>query len=258
MRINLTEFLTSQAKERIYSARKVVVLTGAGISAESGIPTFRDTNGLWTKFSPEELASFDAFYKNTKIVSEWYKKRRIIIEQTPPNAGHFALAEMEQLFADFHIITQNIDGLHQKSGSNNVVEIHGNIMHNYCIDCQKTYSAKEFDEIYQHNADHIPRCECGGLIRPDVVWFGEQLPQEALEKAFQLTEDADLFFSVGTSAQVRPAADLPILGLQKGAFLVEINPAKTGLTNYTHLNIQGKSGEILPQLLREIKQNLSN
>jgi len=252
----LEELLTSQAKERIYSSRKVVILTGAGISAESGIPTFRDTDGLWTKFSPQELASFDAFYKNTQIVTEWYKKRRVIIEKTMPNKGHKALKEMEHLFQSFHIITQNIDGLHQKAGSKNIVEIHGNIMHNYCIDCKKEYSTTEFDSIYEHNANHIPKCNCGGLIRPDVVWFGEQLPKNELEKAFQLAEEADLFFSIGTSAQVRPAADIPILALQNGAFLIEINPVKTGLTSYTHLNIQGKSGEILPKLLKEIELNL--
>jgi NAD-dependent deacetylase len=252
----LEELLTSQAKERFYSARNVVILTGAGISAESGIPTFRGNDGIWTKFSPEELASFDAFYKNTKIVAEWYKKRRVIVEKTQHNDGHRALAEMEQLFDSFHIITQNIDGLHQKAGSKNVIEIHGNIMHNYCIDCKKEYSVEEFDAIYEHNSEHIPRCSCGGLIRPDVVWFGEQLPKEALEKAFQVSEKADLFLSIGTSAQVRPASDLPIVALQNGSFLMEINAGKTGLTSYTHLNITGKSGKILPELLKEIKLNL--
>ncbi len=251
----MTELLTSLAKERLFSARKVVVLTGAGISAESGIPTFREKDGLWTKFSPEELASFDAFYKNTAMVSEFYQKRREIIEKTNHNPGHKALAEMEQLFDDFHIITQNIDGLHQKAGSDNVIEIHGNIMDNYCIDCKKEYTTEEFDKIYRENSNHIPRCECGGLIRPDVVWFGEQLPQDALEKAFQLSEAADIFFSIGTSAQVRPAADLPILALQNGAYLIEVNPTPTGLTNFTHLNIQEKSGKILPRLKEEIELN---
>ena len=258
LRSNLTELLTSIAKERIYSSRKVAVLTGAGISAESGIPTFRDAGGIWTKFSPEELANFDAFYKNTKIVSEWYKKRREIIEKTIPNPGHFALKEMEQLFPSFHIITQNIDGLHQKAGSGNIVELHGNIMRNYCIDCKKEYTTDEFDEIYEHNSAHIPKCECGGLIRPDVVWFGEQLPQDALENAFQLAEDADVFLIIGTSAYVRPAADIPIAALQNGAYVIEINPAKTGLTNFTHLNLQGKSGKVLPKLLEEIKLNLKH
>lgn len=251
----MTQLLTSQAQERLYSARKVVVLTGAGISAESGIPTFREKDGLWTKFSPEELASFEAFYKNTRMVAKFYQKRRTIIEQTKPNPGHFALAEMEHLFDEFHIITQNIDGLHQKAGSNNIIEIHGNIMKNYCIDCEKYYTAEEFDRIYAENTEHIPRCDCGGLIRPDVVWFGEQLPQDALEKAFQLAEDADIFFSVGTSAQVRPAADLPILALQNGAYLIEVNPKPTGLTNFTHLNIQEKSGKILPRLKKEVELN---
>jgi len=258
LRSNLTELLTSIAKERIYSSRKVVILTGAGISAESGIPTFRDKDGIWTKFSPEELANFDAFYKNTKIVSEWYKKRRDIIEKKHPNPGHFALKEMEQLFPSFHIITQNIDGLHQKAGSEKVIELHGNIMRNYCINCKKEYTTDEFDEIYNHTDTHIPMCDCDGLIRPDVVWFGEQLPQDALETAFQLAEEADLFLTIGTSAYVRPASDIPIVALQNGAYVIEVNPAKTGLTNFTHLNLLGKSGEILPKLLEEIKLNLNH
>lgn len=252
----MKELLTSIAKERIYSSRKVAILTGAGISAESGIPTFRDKDGLWTKISPEEMANFDAFYKNTQIVSEWYQKRREIIEHTLPNAGHFALRELEHLFPSFHIITQNIDGLHQKAGSEKVIELHGNIMRNYCIDCKKYYELDEFESIYEHTENHIPKCNCGGLIRPDVVWFGEQLPRKALEKAFQTAEEADLFFTIGTSAYVRPAADLPIIALQNGAYVIEINPSKTGLTNFTHLHLQGKSGEILPKLLEEISLNL--
>ncbi len=252
----MTELLTSQAKERLYSSRKVVVLTGAGISAESGIPTFRDIDGIWSKFSHEEMASFDAFFKNPQNVIEWYKKRREIIEKIEPNEGHFALKRMEQLFQSFHIITQNIDGLHQKAGNKNIVEIHGNIMHNYCINCKKTYNISEFDKLYESNSEHIPKCQCGGIVRPDVVWFGEQLPKEAIEKSFQMAEEADVFFSIGTSSLVKPASDLPIVALHNGAFLIEVNPIKTGLTSYTHLNIQGKSGKVLPQLLKEIELNL--
>ncbi len=252
----MSELLNNQAKERIYGARKVAVLTGAGISAESGIPTFRDTDGLWTKFSPMELSSFEAFYNNTAIVAEWYKKRRHIIEETMPNPGHYALAEIEKKFQYFDIITQNIDGLHSKAGSNNIIEIHGNIMKNYCIDCKKKYSAKEFDTIYETSVSHIPRCNCGGLIRPDVVWFGELLPKQTIEKAFQKAEKADIFFSIGTSAMVRPASDLPITAIQNGAFLIEINMKQTHLSDYTHLQLNGPSGKILPQLLKEIEKIL--
>ena len=252
----MESLLNSLAKERLYSAKKIVVLTGAGISAESGIPTFRDTDGIWTKISSEEMASFDAFYKNTAIVSELYKKRRTIIEKTKPNDGHIALAKLGHLIPSINIITQNIDGLHSKAGSKNVIEIHGSIMQNYCIDCKKDYTCQEFDEIFEADSMHIPKCLCGGLIRPNVVWFGEQLPQEALEKSFYLAEKADVFLAIGTSAQVRPAADLPIVALQNGAYLIEINRTRTGLTSYTHLNLNGKSSEILPKLLKEIELNL--
>lgn len=245
-------------KDRLIKAKKVVVLTGAGISAASGIPTFRGENGLWTKLKPEELASFEAFYRNTAIVSEWYKYRREIIEECQPNAAHRALAELAEIVPEFTLITQNIDGLHQRAGSRNVLELHGTITRNYCIRCGRQYSVEEFNEIYNHSPNHVPRCYCGGLIRPDVVWFGESLPTGIYEKAYLAAMEADLFLSVGTSAQVRPAADLPMIAKRHNAVLIEVNIVNTVLTPYTDLFLQGTADKILPQFNREYQALIVN
>jgi NAD-dependent deacetylase len=247
-----------QIEKKLINAKRIAVLTGAGISAESGIPIFRGENGLWTKLSPDELASFDAFYNNTAIVSEWYKHRREIIEKAEPNPGHYALVELSKIPTIFDLITQNIDALHQRAGSENVIELHGNIMENYCIDCGKVYNSDEFDKIFNNSPDHIPRCECGGLIRPNVVWFGEQLPQENLERAYYAAVNADVFFSIGTSAEVTPAANLPRYAKLHGVLLIEINPNRTAISEQVDLCLQGKSGEILPKFVEEYKQLIKN
>ncbi|HPC36058.1 MAG TPA: NAD-dependent deacylase [Candidatus Marinimicrobia bacterium] len=239
------------AQKRIAQAERVVVLTGAGISAPSGIPTFRGENGLWTKLSPQELSSFESFYLNTAMVSEWYKHRREIIEVCQPNAGHHALVELAKMVSEFTLVTQNIDGLHQRAGSREVLELHGTIMENYCIRCGQQYSVAEFDEIYNCSSNHIPRCFCGGLIRPNVVWFGESLPVKAYEAAYRASQKAELFLSVGTSAQVRPAADLPLIAKEHGAFLIEINIVNTVLTPYADLFLKGAVDVILPQFNQE-------
>lgn len=241
---------------RLKNAKRMVVLTGAGISAESGIPTFRGENGLWTKLSPSELASFEAFYNNTAIVSEWYNHRREIIENSKPNHGHYALLELSKIPEVFNLITQNIDGLHQRAGCKEVIELHGNILESYCIKCGKRYTSEEFDEIYLNAVNHIPRCKCGGLIRPDVVWFGESLPTESIEKAYQVSIDADVFLSIGTSAQVVPASNLPKYAKRNGALLIEVNPNRTVLTDSVDLWLQGKAGEILPKFVEEYKSIL--
>lgn len=245
-------------KKRLGKAERVVVLTGAGISAASGIPTFRGENGLWKKLAPQELASFEGFYQNTTIVNEWYKHRRDIIEVCQPNAAHYALVEMEKFVPEFTLITQNIDGLHQRAGSRDVLELHGTITKNFCARCGRRYSVAEFDEIFNHASNHIPRCICGGLIRPDVVWFGESLPVEAAEKAYQAAMKADIFLSVGTSAQVRPAADLPLIAKEQGTFLIEFNIVKTVLTRYADLFLEGAADQILPQFNREYQSLLAH
>lgn len=222
------------------------VLTGAGVSAECGIPTFRGDDGLWKKFKPEELANVDAFLRNPELVWSWYQHRREIINNVKPNAGHFVLARLERSISDFTLITQNIDGLHHRAGSINILELHGNIQRNKCIKCSRLYT-----EMTNEESENVLSCECGGMIRPDVVWFGEMLPQDILEKAFKASERAALFLTIGTSAVVQPAASLPLLAQHKGAYVVEINTEPTMITDLVDEHYEGKFGEILPQILEE-------
>ncbi|MDH7515299.1 MAG: NAD-dependent deacylase [Bacteroidota bacterium] len=229
-------------------ASRVVVLTGAGVSAESGVPTFRDPDGLWMKYRPQDLASFEAFMADPQRVWEWYQHRRSIIETVQPNPGHYALAEMERLFPDFILVTQNIDNLHRRAGSERVIELHGNIERNLCIACRKPWTGSD------PASGEVPRCACGGLIRPDVVWFGEPLPEENLRAAWDASERCELFLSVGTSGEVYPAAHLPLVARQHGAYVVEINPRPSALARSMHERIAGPSGEILPALVLQIRR----
>jgi NAD-dependent deacetylase len=232
--------ITAKLIELLRANVRTVALTGAGVSAESGVPTFRGSDGLWSKFDPTELASMNAFMRNPKLVWEWYLYRRDVIGKAEPNKGHEILAKMEQHLSAFTLITQNVDNLHRRAGSQNVIELHGNIQRNKCRQCGEPMNQVEIDP------DNIPRCSCGGQIRPDVVWFGELLPEEALTTAAKMAEESALFLSIGTSALVYPAADLPVLAKNNGAYLVEINPEPTGLTPYADEVFRGKSGEILP------------
>lgn len=240
---------STQLVQKLQQAQKVAVLTGAGISAESGVPTFRGEDGLWNKFRPEELANFNAFQKNPKLVWEWYNYRRKLIHEVKPNPGHYALAEMEQMFPHFTLITQNVDNLHRVAGSQIILELHGNIMRNRCVDCNKIYQEVKIDFNQQ-----MPVCRCGGQLRPDVVWFGEMLPEDALLCAFQAAQECDIFFSIGTSAVVQPAASLPIEARERGAYVVEINIEPTAISRYVDESIIGKSGEILPLLVKKVKE----
>jgi NAD-dependent deacetylase len=225
-------------------ARHVAAFTGAGISAESGVPTFRGADGIWKKMRPEELASMEGFLANPSLVWEWYQHRRTIIEQVAPNAGHRALVEMEGVFPEVVVITQNIDNLHRRAGSRSVVELHGNIERNYCMSCGKVHAATSVPL-----EEGRPRCvECGGLVRPDVVWFGESLPEAEWEGGVRAAQSADLFLSIGTSAVVYPAASLPGLAKRAGAYLVEVNPEPTPLTAVADEFLQGSAGTILPDL----------
>lgn len=231
------------------SARRVAVLTGAGISAESGVPTFRGKEGLWSKFRPEELATVDAFMRNPQLVWEWYLHRRELMSSVSPNPGHHALVELEDYFEDFTLITQNIDGLHRAAGSSNVVELHGNISRNKCFDCSRPFVGE-----IELESGRLPQCECGGRVRPDVVWFGELLPADALNDAFDASARAELFFSVGTSALVHPAASMPLTAKRGGAYLVEVNLDPTPLSDIADCALHGKSGEILPQIVKKLKE----
>ena len=236
--------------EVLRSARYVVVLTGAGISAESNIPTFREAQtGLWAKYSPEELATPQAFRHNPKLVWEWYVWRRELVSQAKPNPGHLALAELEQRVPKFTLITQNVDGLHQRAGSRNIAELHGNINRTKCFD------EGDIIDSWPPTTELPPRCpRCGGYLRPDVVWFGETLPPQALHAAFEAAQQCDLFFSIGTSALVKPAASLPYEALRRGVTVVEINPDETPLTPYVTFALQGPSGQVLPALVQALNQ----
>lgn len=229
----------------IREARSLTVLTGAGISAESGIPTFRGKEGLWKTLRPEELANVEAFLKNPELVWEWYRFRREIVAKAVPNPGHAALAQLEACASDFTLVTQNVDGLHRRAGSRHVIELHGNILDDVCLHCGKKSTEAS------GGAGPVPRCACGGPLRPGVVWFGEALPAGAFEKAAEASARAELFLSVGTSAVVYPAASLPLVAREAGAYVVEINPERTELSSAVDETLIGKAGEILPALLAE-------
>ncbi len=235
--------------EKLKEAESILFFTGAGISAESGISTFRGTNGLWNKLKPEELANFDAFLKNPDRVWEWYQYRRKIIKNSKPNPAHKSIAEMEKLFDEVVVVTQNIDNLHRRAGSTEIYELHGNIERNYCIKCGRRYDSPNFgfDDV-------APKCsDCGGLIRPDVVWFGETLPQDVFASAENAAARCDICFVVGTSAVVYPAAYIPITAKNSGAYLVEVNIETTEISSSIHYSLLGKAGEILPQILKIVK-----
>jgi len=234
--------------EALVHASHVVAFTGAGISAESGVPTFRGPEGIWRKFKPEELASMDAFMRNPALVWEWYAHRKAIIATVQPNPGHAALARMEKLFPRFTLITQNIDNLHRRAGSIVVHELHGNIERSYCMKCGKLYPNVTLPE-----QGRAPVCTaCGGVIRPDVVWFGEMLPEEEWEASAAAAGDADVFLSIGTSAVVYPAASLPAMAKRRGAYLVEVNTEPTPLTASADEFLCGPSGALLPLLCEAV------
>ncbi len=220
------------------------VLTGAGISAESGLPTFRGAGGWWKNYRAEDLATPEAFQKNPRLVWEWYNHRRDLVGQHAPNPGHFALAQLESLCKTFALITQNVDGYHQRAGSVNVSELHGNIMKSRCSGCG--YECEAGTEYWKGG---LPYCSCGALYRPGVVWFGETLPATALQNAFVAAGNSRFLFVVGTSSVVYPAAALPQLALEHGAYVVEINDEATTLTPRANEFLQGRAGEILPALV---------
>lgn len=239
--------------ERLKTARYIVVFTGAGISAESGIPTFRGDDGLWKKFRPEELANFNAFMRNPDLVWQWYQYRRKIIHETQPNPGHYAIVELEKYY-NVTVVTQNVDNLHGRAGSKKILELHGNIERNFCVDC-RTFYYKPYFEF----GDEAPKCDkCGGLVRPDVVWFGEMLPAGVFEEAEKLAAKSDICFVIGTSAVVYPAAYIPISAKSGGSFVIEINIEATELTYSAHCSFFGKSGEIMPLILNEVKKMKEN
>jgi NAD-dependent deacetylase len=241
--------LPAELIRRLATAECVTALTGAGVSAESGVPTFRDAQtGLWAKYSPEDLATPRAFRRNPRLVWEWYEWRRKLVTVAKPNPAHFALAEMERLFAHFHLITQNVDGLHQRAGSRNVIELHGNITRTKCFDEGIAISN------WANTGDVPPKCpNCGGLLRPDVVWFEEPMPEEEMQQAIEASTTCGVFLSIGTSTVVYPAAELPFEALQSGATVLEINAQPTPLTEKANFVLTGKAGVVMPLLLASLR-----
>ena len=227
---------------------RVAVLTGAGVSQESGLRTFRDAQaGLWAQYKPEDLATPTAFARDPKLVWDWYASRREAVRDVYPNAGHYALAEMEKNIPEFTLITQNVDGLHHKAGSKNILELHGNILNVRCSECGA------FALTWDDDLNFVPRCEkCNGLLRPDVVWFEEALPREQLEAAVDATRSCQVFFSIGTSGVVHPAAALAHAAQSEGSVLIEINADPTPLTSKVDFAFHGKSGVILPELVKAV------
>lgn len=238
--------------DSLRESESIVFFTGAGISSESGIPTFRGKDGIWNKLRPEELANFDAFIRNPEMVWEWYNHRKKIIHDGRPNAAHLAIAEMQNHFKNVTVVTQNIDNFHRRAGSNNIFELHGNIERNFCINCKKYYN-EELDF-----SAGVPKCVCGGLIRPDVVWFGEYLPEDQFLGGEKAAINSDIFFVIGTSAVVYPAAGLIYTAKQSGATIVEVNIEETTLSSIANYSFFGKAGEILPRILEEYKDNLKS
>lgn len=235
-------------------AINLTALTGAGVSAESGLQTFREANSLhatgqalWSQFRPEDLATPEAFQRNPELVWEFYSMRRLKAGEVKPNPGHFALMELGKRVPHFDLITQNVDGLHQRAGSEGVIELHGNITR---VKCSRGCGV--FTE-WEDTPGRVPQCaKCGGNLRPDVVWFGEMLPRIELEAALRASQTCQIFFSIGTSGLVQPAASLAQLAKQNGAIVVEVNTEETVLTPSVDYFLRGKSGVILSNLVKEV------
>jgi len=233
-------------------SESIVFFTGAGVSSESGIHTFRGKEGLWNKFRPEELASFNAFIRNPELVWEWYNYRKKIIHDSQPNPAHLTIAEMQDHFKDVTVVTQNVDNLHRRAGSKTIFELHGNIERNFCVNCKKHYN-EELDF-----SSGVPKCECGGLIRPDVVWFGEYLPEDQFLGGEKAAVNSDVFFVVGTSGIVYPAAGLVYTAKASGSILVEVNVEETEISSIMNYSYFGKAGEILPMIFEEFRKKVNS
>lgn len=242
--IDIPQNLINLLKE----ATKVAVLTGAGVSAESGVPTFREAQtGLWAKYDPESLATPQAFQANPELVWNWYAWRRDLCADVSPNPGHYALAKMEKQIPTFDLFTQNVDDLHDQAGSKKITRFHGNLFGVKCFD--KHHPIENWREL----DGTPPSCPvCGSRLRPDVVWFGEALPMNVIEKAVDAVRQADIVFSIGTSSLVMPAAAVPVEALKAGVPVIEINPNRTALTDHATLTLSGKSGEVLPALVKAV------
>jgi NAD-dependent deacetylase len=232
--------------DALRDARLVCILTGAGVSAESGVPTFRDAqDGLWAQYDPQDLATPEAFLDDPALIWRWYRWRRELVAKAKPNPGHLSIAGLEKQLPRVSLITQNVDNLHQRAGSKKVVEFHGNLFDERCFSCGIPAVADK--------AAPVPTCpDCGGNLRPGVVWFGESIPEAALNESRAAATDCDVFLTVGTSSMVYPAAGLANLAVRNGAIVAEINPNPTMQADSFHFSVVGKSGEVLPKLLESL------
>ncbi len=245
--------LIKQAATDLAAADYVVALTGAGISIASGIPPFRGKGGLWERFDPMEIAHIDAFMQDpARVWDILVREMKGVIDRARPNDGHLGLARLEQLGKLKTVITQNIDGLHQAAGNSDVIEFHGSFAWQRCMDCGKKYETRKVDI-----SQIPPRCDCGGILRPDAVFFGEMIPTEALLRSRQAAAACDLMLVVGTSAVVQPAALMPVIAKDSGARVVEINPEKTPLTGeISDYLIMGGAGEVMNRIVEKLEQML--
>jgi NAD-dependent deacetylase len=243
---------SSKLQSLLIPSTRAVVFTGAGISAESGVPTFRGQDGLWNEFRVEDLATPQAFAEHPKRVWEWYSWRRELIARIEPNAGHLAVAKLEKFFTDFWLVTQNVDGLHDRAGNQRVLKLHGDIWEVRCVSCR--LGRMDYRPVLPSLP---PLCTCGGMLRPGVVWFGEMLPEAVFEQAVRATQSCGLFFSVGTSAQVFPASQLPGVARQHGAYVVEVNIEPSAAAGEAHEVLLGKAGEILPALATRLQEAMA-
>lgn len=241
---------TPEFLDRLFSADHVTVLTGAGASAESGIATFRDPDGLWSKSSPAELASYDAFVRNPVRVQSWYSARIRAVLGADPNPCHVSVAALEELVPTVTVVTQNVDRLHHRAGSTNVVELHGNLIDTYCVTCGETCTTLEVDP----DASEPAKCVCGGLVRPAVVWFGETLSRTAFDAAVMAASRCDVCICIGTSAEVQPAASLPILASDHGSYVVEFNVRETAISDRIDATVLGRAGTLMPLLINEMRE----
>ncbi len=244
-----------QAVELIRQSKQLTVLTGAGVSKESGVPTFRDAlNGLWARYDPQQLATPLAFMENPKLVWDWYDYRRGLVGEAQPNPGHFALTALQQRFPQMIVVTQNVDDLHERAGTRQVIHLHGRIAETRCCDnCRGNPTLVDLSALHWDRDSGPPPCpHCGKLLRPNVVWFGEMLPREALQDAFTACEATDLMLVIGTSGVVQPAASMPLIAKRHGATIIEFNPVESEITPMADLWLQGPSGEMLPRVMEAL------
>ena len=235
-----------EVAEIIKNSKYLTALTGAGVSAESGIPTFRGKDGLWNKYKPDELATPQAFNANPELVWEWYAWRMKVVFDAKPNPAHYALAKLEEKGILKCLITQNVDDLHERAGSKNVLHLHGSLRIVKCTSCDYQFYAEKPIKFKP-----LPTCpECSQLLRPGVVWFGEMLPSDVLSKAFSEVEKSDAIIVAGTSAVVQPAASLPLIVRRNKGKIIEINPDQTPLTAIADVSIRGKAGEVLDKIVK--------